>query len=243
VNDQFSCYLTNTCSPEYLEETMEYKFAIAEQFRCGAKRRIFGYKRLPKWASGKRDALTIYDEITCALPCHDLAAQSFYSKGLLLSETKDFRCSVEAFQTLIRRFPMHELAPEAYLASLSVYLGQACCEYQNPDVLALAEIILRRFADDFPNEERLCEGEALFAEMKEVFAYGLYETGSFYERTCHPQASVLYYSSAIQQFPDTCVADKARQRLASLLACNPCLTVPQRMCDVEEDVCHGESLL
>lgn len=234
ANDHFSCYLEKSCSPEYLEETIEYKFAIAEQFRCGALRRILGSKRLPKWIGGKSYALKIYDEIICALPCHDLAAQSFYSKGMLLSEIKDYRCSVEAFQTLIRRFPMHELAPEAYLASLCVYLSQACCEYQNPDVLALAEIVLRRFREDFPNEERLCEGEELFAQMKEVFAYGLYETGAFYERTCHPQASVLYYSSTMHQFPDTCMADKASHRLVRLLGRYPCLVVPQ-MCTEERE--------
>ncbi|MDP1835483.1 MAG: tetratricopeptide repeat protein [Chlamydiales bacterium] len=230
-NDQLTKYLKESCSPELLEEAMDYKFAIAEQYRCGAKRRFFGYKRMPKWVCGKTHAIQIYDEIVSTLPCHDLAAQALYSKGMLLCELKDFQGSVEAYQSLIRRFPLHELAPESYLTIIQVYLQQAHCEYQNPDILALAEIVLRRFMEDFPNEERLCDAESQVKEIKEVFAYGLYETGVFYEKVKKPHASALYYSSAIRQFPDTGMAASARDRLNYLLKCNPGLVVPEGTMD------------
>jgi outer membrane protein assembly factor BamD (BamD/ComL family) len=226
ANEYLSSYLKNSQSPELLEEAMEYKFATAEEYRCGAKRRFFGHHSMPKWVCGKSHALTIYDEIVATLPCHELAVKSFYSKGFLLCELNDFRASVEAFQALIRRFPTHELAPEAYMAIMDVYLQQAHCEYQNPDILALAEIVLRRFSEDFPNEERLAQAAAQVKEIKEVFAYGLYETGVFYEKVSKPQASALYYSSAIRQFPDTCMAQNARDRLNYLKSHFPNLNVP-----------------
>ncbi len=234
ANDELSGYLRACTSPEFLEETMEVKYAIAESLRGGAKRRIFGSKFFPKWLSGKDLAITIYDEIVSTVPCHDLAAQSLFAKGLILCELKDYACSVEAFHMLVRRFPLHELAPEAYLEAIRVYLQQAFCEYQNSDILALAEIVLRRFQQDFPNEERLAEAECDLAQIREIYAYGLYETGAFYERTCHPQASVLYYCCAIKQFPDTAVAQCARERLADLSCRYPGLNVDPE-CMVEAD--------
>ncbi len=236
ANDELTEYLRLSCSPEYLEEAMDYKFSIAEQFRCGAKRRCFGSQRFPKWVSGYETAICIYDEIVSTLPCHDMAAQALFSKGSLLCELNDFPCSIEAYQTLIRRFPLHELAPESYMAILQVYLVQATCEFQNPDLLALGEIVLKRFKEDFPNEARVCQAEADLLELKEIYAFGLYDTGQFYERICQPQASALYYSSAIRQFPDTIIAENARQRLCCLMNCHPCLDIPEGTFDVEENV-------
>ncbi len=234
ANNNLTTYLQNSCSPEFLEEAMEYKYAIAEAFRGGEKRRIFGSRRFPKLVSGYDTAIKIYDEIISTLPCHELAAQSLYAKGCLLCEMRDFRCSIEAYQALIRRFPLHELAPESYLAIMNVYLTQAKCEFQNPDLLPLSEIVLRRFQEDFPNEERLEEASNYILELKEVYACGLYQTGLFYERTCKPQASVLYYSSAIQQFPETCVAANARERIGYLLNTCPGLDVPEGTLDADE---------
>ena len=122
----------------------------------------------------------------------------------------------DSFQLLIRRFPKHELAPECYLYISKIYLEQSWYEYQNPDILAFAEINYRRFEKDFPREERLCEIQADLVAIKEIYAAGLYETGNFYERVRRPRAAVIYYHDAIHQFPDTCVAELCRERLDCL---------------------------
>lgn len=133
ANDAFTSYLKSTNQPAYFEETLSYKFAIAEQFREGAKRYCFSSKKMPKWASGHDLALQIYDEVIHSLPCHDFAARSLFGKALIYWKDCSWRESVEALQTLIRRFPKHELAPEAYLGITRVYLEQAHREFQNPD--------------------------------------------------------------------------------------------------------------
>ena len=101
------------------------------------------------------------------------------------------------------------MAPLAYLCINRVYVEQSLSEFQNPDLLALAQINYRKFARDFPKEERLAEAEADIHAIKEIYARGLYDTGQFYERVSKPKASVIYYLNAIKQFPDTHVADYA----------------------------------
>lgn len=153
ANDEFSEYLKAQHHPKYFEHAIEFKYAIAERFKDGARRRLLGWKQMPKWASGKKSALTIYDEVIASLPCHQLAAKALYAKANLLWEMKEYRESIECFQILIKRFPKHEFAPDCHLAITEVYLEQSRNEFQNPDLLALAQINLRRFKLDFPRRK------------------------------------------------------------------------------------------
>lgn len=216
ANESFTQYLKSTNQPKYFEETISYKYQIAEKFRLGAKRHVFGTKKMPKWAGGQAIALQIYDEVIYALPCHELAALSLFAKASMLWEEGDWKEAVDCYQTLIRRFPKHERAPEAYLCINRVYLEQSKKEFQNPDLIVLAQINLKKFAKDFPKDERLAHAEADVQAIKEVYARGLYCTGKYYERTGKPGASIIYYQSAIKQFPDTKTARICQERLAIL---------------------------
>lgn len=221
ANETLTSYLNGQNNPSFFEEAIGYKVQIADKFRCGARKRCFGTKMLPKWASARSLALEIYDEVITSLPCHDFAAQSLYAKGYMHWEDQDYKESVDAYQTLIRRFPKHELAPTAYLCINQVYLEQAEVEFQNPDILALAEINLKRFQRDFPKDENLVEAEGNVQAIKEFYARGLWETGQFYERIDQPGASAIYYARAIRQFPDTSFARCCSYRLSVVAAlCN-----------------------
>jgi outer membrane protein assembly factor BamD (BamD/ComL family) len=216
ANDAFTNYLRVLSTPKYFQQAIEYKFSIAERFKNGEKKSLLGAKIIPKWFSGKALAVEIYDEVIAALPSHEFAAQALYAKGQLLWEMKEFRESVEAFQTLIKRFPRHEHAPESYLAITKVYLEQSQYEFQNPDLITFGEINLRKFALDFPREERIAEMKSDVDQIKEVYAKGLYETGQFYERINKAEASLFCYKNAKEKFPETQIAKKCEERIAAL---------------------------
>jgi outer membrane protein assembly factor BamD (BamD/ComL family) len=218
ANEAFDVYLASTSNPQYFELAFGYKFAIAEQFRCGSKRRFCASRRLPKWACGRELAVKIYNEVISSLPSHEYAVQALYSKGWLLWEDRDHKGAVESFQSLVRRFPKHELTPECYILINHVYLDQSLHEFQNPDILALAEINTQRFIRAFPKEDRLTEAETLVQCIKEVNAKGLYDIAVFYETTNKPRAAVIYYQHTIARFPDTAFAREATFRLDILRA-------------------------
>lgn len=216
ANEAFSEYLKVQNNPRYFQSAVEFKFSIAEHLNAGARCRPFCSKQLPKWLPGETLASKIYDEVIAAVPCHELAARALIAKGCLLWRWQDYRPAVEAFQMALRRFPKYERAPDCYLYIGKIFLEQSRWEFQNSDILAFAELNLRRFEREFPGEERLCEAEADVMEIKEIYANGLYETGRFYERTYKPRAAIIYYNDAIRQFPDTCVAGLCRDRMSCL---------------------------
>lgn len=238
ANFAFSEYLRVQNNPKFFLEAIEYKYQIAERFRCGARRRFLGSRKFPKWATAKTLALKIYDEVIAALPSHELAANALYSRGCLLWKLRDYRQSIDAFQLIIRRFPKSEIAPSCYINIGRIFVEQCRLEYQNPDLLALAEINFRRFQRDFPREERLCEVEALVSEMKEIYAEGLYDTGKFYEKVGKPMAAVIYYRNVINRFPETCIAERAKQHLERLLPPPPCIVEEE---EEEEEECAAQA--
>jgi outer membrane protein assembly factor BamD (BamD/ComL family) len=235
ANTAFSQYLSGQSNPRYFQETIDYKFAIAEQFRKGARRHFYGSRHFPKWGKGECLALNVYDEVIAAMPSDDLAARALFSKACLMWRMGDYRDSVDTYQMLIRRFPKHELAPESYARIIKVYIDQSKRERQNPDILAFAEMNLSKFESEFPGEESLQAARLDYMRLKELYACGLYEIAIFYERVNHPEAAVIYYQKAFFEFPDTNIARRSRNRLARL--CPSALTIPnpEERDDEEED--------
>ena len=216
ANQHLASYLKKQTALQHFREAIELKFQIAEKFREGYRKHIGGYELLPKWMPAKDESIKIYDEVISALPNDDLAARSLFGKGVLQLEDNEFTASVETYQTLIRRFPKHALAPNAYVEIARVYLIQSQEKYPDADYLDLAAINLRKFRQDFPLDPRIEEAEKIFSLMQEVFAQSFYEIAQFYERTKKPHASILYYSKIIKTFPNTKSAELSKKRLKVL---------------------------
>lgn len=217
ANEYFSTYLKEQLTPKFFEEAIRYKFLIAQAFENGAKRRFLGKESMPKWLSGKREAIEIYDEVITALPQHDLAVQSLYGKANILFSEEDFKESIEVFQTLLRRFPKSPLARDSYVAITKVYKARSEKDYADPDFLDLAEINVKKFRIDFPGDPKNAAAEEVLHAMMEVYARDLYKTAQFYERTKKPKASIIYYTKIMNKYPLTETAMKSQQRLNVLL--------------------------
>jgi outer membrane protein assembly factor BamD (BamD/ComL family) len=212
ANDAFTEYLKFD-HPPLFRQVIEYKFTIAEKFCNGANKRFFGVKNMPKLASGKNLALEIYDEIISSVPADDLASRALFSKAKLLCSLRHYQECIDTLQILIRRFPKHELGPEAYVMISQAYLLKSEYEYQNPDLISFAELNLKKFEQDYPSEERISLAKEYVCQIKEVYASGLYETGCFYERKKKPHAAIVYFKKAITDFPDTTIAKKCQSKL------------------------------
>lgn len=217
ANKQLSAYLKKQVALQHFRDAIEVKFQIAEQFKDGAKKHMMGWKALPKWIPAYDEALKIYDEVISALPNDDLAARALYGKAFLLFADEEYSSSIETCQTLIRRFPKHELSPEAYVQIARTYLKESQEKYPDADYLDLAEINLKRFRLDFPSDERVAVVEKIFEEMEEVYASNFYEIGQFFERTKKPHAAIIYYSKIVKTFPNSSSAQKSRGRLKDLV--------------------------
>jgi len=213
ANQYLSSYLKKQTALQHFREAIELKSQIADKFCGGYKKHIGGIEFLPRWMPAKDEAIEIYDEVINALPNDDLAAKALFGKGKVLLEQEEYTSSIEVFQTLIRRFSKHALAPEAYVEIAKVYYIESKEKYPDADFLDLATLNLKKFRQDFPSDERLEAAENILADMQEVYAESFYEIAQFYERTKKPHASVLYYSKIVKTFPNTKTAELSNKRL------------------------------
>lgn len=216
ANIAFTNYLQTSEHPEFFEDVIQYKYCIAEYFKAGNKRRLFKVRYCPKWATARTMALKIYDEIILTVPNHEITAMALFSKGDMLCSMGEYRDSIDSYQILIRRFPKNELTPQAYLNISKCYFEQSRYEFQNPDLLGLAELNVRKFKEDFPRDERVNDAEIFICRIKEMYAKGLCDLALFYLRKDKPDAAVIYFRSVIEEFPNTRVADFSRQKLQEL---------------------------
>lgn len=217
ANTALSDYLKQSTSPSHFGEAIEMKFAIAEFFREGGKKRLFGSHKLPAILSAKDDALKIYDEVIATLPHHELAAKSLLGKAKIQAEEGDFKPSVETLQLLIQRFAKQEFAADGYLEISRVYLGQSKEQHVDPNLLDLVGANYRKFQAAFPRDDlRLKEANECITEMKELYASHLVETAQFFRKRHKSDASRIYLSTVVSKYPETQAADRAREMLENL---------------------------
>ncbi len=215
-NKALTEYLHKQAQPKFFQETMRYKYEIARKFHQGERRHLFGARKLPKLVSADDDAIKIYDEVINTLVADDMAMNSLYYKGLLLSKMEEYSDALETFQQLTRRFPTSERAIESYLAIGDVYLKQCDPKHQDLNLLSLAELNFKHFKEAFPNEKKIKNSEDQIAKMKEIYAEGLYEIGRFYERTKKNKAAIIYYTKICDIFPATTAARHSEERLLKI---------------------------
>ncbi len=216
ANEYFSSYLNHSVAPSHFEETMRLKFSVAEAFRLGEKKPLFGSHKLPKILSAEEDALQIYDEVISALPHNEIAAKALLGKAELQSKAEDYKPSLETLDLLIRRFPKQTFAAQGFLQKSHVYLLQAQEGSSDPTLLGLADINLRKFRLAFPREEGLVQTENDLAAIQEIFAEHLMKTGRFFQKTKKIPAAKLYYIKVTAHFPKTKAATEAQERLSCL---------------------------
>lgn len=216
ANERFTEYLNRTASPKHFEEAIHYKFRIAELFRNGAKKPLFGSHKMPKFLPAQEDALTIYEDVIAAMPHDEIAAKSLLGKAQIEAKFEDYKPSLETLDLLIRRFPKHDLAAQAFLEKSHVYLMQSKDRSLDPALLDLADLNLHKFRLAFPREDRVLEVEKEVAQIQEIFAEHLMDVGRFFEKTHKIPAAVLYYSKVLAQYPGTEAANLAASKLESL---------------------------
>lgn len=213
ANYALSSYLACQTAPHYFEEAVYYKLCIADRLAAGEMIHPIESIKLPKCIPARGLALEIYDEVITLMPTSEMASEALYKKAGMQWSYGLYREAIVTYQTLIRRFPKHEMAPDCYLNMLYIYLAESRIEFQNPDILSFAEITLKKFEQDFPRDEGIETGKCVIATIREVFASGLYNIADFYMRTCHTRAAVIYYQMVIVKFPGTKTADRALDQL------------------------------
>ena len=220
ANESLSNFLEKYASPNHFDDAMQYKFFIAQQYEKGARKHVFGQTVLPKWADAREDAYKIYEEVIQTAGRSEIAAKSLFQKGSMKKEDRQYKEAVLTFQALIRRFPKHHLAADSYVKIAEVYKEQLKKVSPDSDLLDLAQINYRKFAFDFPSEERMANVETMIGEMMDLFAEDLWKAAAYFDKKGKKSSAVLYYKTIVKRYPKSHYAHSAFERLAEMSELN-----------------------
>lgn len=216
ANGFFNKYLDQNEEPRFYKEAIEYKFRIAKKYFFGAKKRLFGTKKLPKWERGKEDAKNIFEEVMQAFPGTSMEAEAQYCVGRILLSQKEYEESLQTFIELIRKHPDTSFAIDAFVSISRIYVKDTNDKNFDLDHLELARINLKNFQEAFPKEEKIVKVQRDVRKIEEIYASNLFTIGKFYERTKKRNAAKIYYEKILFLFPDTKTALEAKKCLKTV---------------------------
>lgn len=216
ASKQFSTYL-KTPGILHFEEIIKVKFEIGKIYAGKTMAPFNSIRQLVRIPLHKKKGIAVFNEIISLVAFSDLAAHSLFYKGELLNAVGEYKEAVDAFESVIRGFGVHELVPQCYLGIAQAYLLEyQFSESKDPEALDLAELNLQRFEKAFPQSELKVSLEQCLVDMKEEYASDLYETGRFYERISKPHAAKMYYDTVLTNFSETKTAPLCQKRLVKL---------------------------
>jgi len=231
----FSQFLDKYATAKYFEDALEYRFKIAEKFEEGAGLHMFGWEKMPKWLSAWEMAYDIYDKVITTLPRHEIAALSLKNKARMLTVDGKYKEAIDSYQMLIRRFPKHPSAPEAYISIAKLYLLESQEDYPGKDFLEQARLNLKKFRYDFPRENRLVEAEAILVEMQDRYAKDLWESAEYYLKKKKVRSAIMYLETLSRKYPSSRYTQGAMTQLVKVKKEHPELDMdPNKIISVKQ---------
>ncbi|KDU80929.1 tetratricopeptide repeat family protein [Chlamydia muridarum] len=201
---------------EYSEQLFSIKYSIAQSFANGKRKNIVALEGFPKLLKADTDALRIFDEIVTASSDVDLKADALYSKGALLFAQKEYSEAIKTLKKVSLQFPSHSLSPKAFSLIAKIYCLQALQEPYNEQYLQDARANAAALRKQHPNHPSNSEVANYIHRMCEAYASCLYSTGRFYEKKRKASSAKMYYSIALESFPETSYVAKCNKRLERL---------------------------
>lgn len=199
-------------SSEYFEKALERQYQIANLYLVGEPQRVWKVPLPPSWEQTAK----MYAQIMKNAPYGRYAAESQFKIGLCHEKTKKWSEAITAYNTVLDRYPGHDIADDALYQVGYVWFQAA----ERPDYdQGAAEKAIQAFNEfiaRFPNSDKVAQAKENLATVHSRLTQGSFNIAKFYETQKKPDAAVIYYRDVIQKAPDSEMAKIALKRIEEL---------------------------
>jgi outer membrane protein assembly factor BamD len=198
-------------------EIIGEEYRIASALLDGARSRIL-WGLLPGFTSRER-SLGYFEVIMQNAPYNDYAPLALMNIANGNQEFKNIPEAIDALDRMINYYPQSLLTPDAYLklgqTHASLVDGPEYDQASTRDAITYFE----DFMILFPGDPGIPAAEKGLDDMKTVLAESKIKMADFYffKRSNYTAAKV-FYNEAITDYPDSPVANRAKERLAQVEA-------------------------
>jgi outer membrane protein assembly factor BamD len=193
------------------DQVIQRQVEIAEQVAAARHGFLF-----ITW-SNQEDAIPMFDKIIQNAPTWDRAGKLQFRIGEIYEKTGEYELAIEAFTSLLIRYPASPHAEEAAFRRARCHIELTRYYPNSTDIRARAAMAAAEFLQRFPRSRFGSEVQAYLDTLDRDQARALYATARLYDRTGdHPASAILMYERLLEDYPDSSLAEKARARLAAL---------------------------
>jgi outer membrane protein assembly factor BamD len=159
-------------------------------------------------------AQQLFQNLLSDFPGSHLVDDAQYSLGQAYFCSKDYVTAIFEYERLINEFPTSPFVDEARYQIGICYYRQSRGIHHDQDDTWKAIREFRRFAEDFPNSERVSDAEERIQELRNKLAAKKLMVAKSYLKWENLPSVVRYCEIILNEFEDTDVVNRARFVLA-----------------------------
>jgi outer membrane protein assembly factor BamD len=203
--------------------TRRFNEIIGEQYRIasalldGARGRMLwgllpGFKQRDK-------AIEYFETILVNAPYSDYAPLSLMNVARGHQRLGNVEHAIDALDRMINNYPQTLLAPDAYLKLAQTHASLVDGPYYDQGATREAITYFTDFMLLFPSDSSIATAEEGLDEMKTMLAESKMRMADFYfYKRSNFKAARVFYNEAITAYPESVIAERAKNRLAEVEA-------------------------
>ncbi len=197
-------------------EIIGEQYRIASSLLDGARARHWNW--FPALKNRSR-GIEYFEIILFSAPYSDYAPLALMNIARGHQMLKHQEEAIDALDRMINNYPQSLLAPDAYLKLAETHASLVQGPYYDQASTREAITYFQDFMILFPNDAGVADSERGLQEMRTMLAQSKIKMADFYfYRRSNYTAARVFYNEAITAYPDSPVAELARERLAAVEA-------------------------
>lgn len=193
------------------------QYRIASALLDGARGRMF-FGLLPGFTQREK-AIEYFENILVNAPYSDYAPLSLMNIARAHQRLNNTPEAIDALDRMINNYPQSILAPDAYLKLAQTHATLVEGPYYDQANTKESITYFEDFMILFPSDTNIPAAEKGLDGMKRMLAESKMKIGDFYfYKRSNFKAARVFYNEAITAYPDSAIAQVAKDRLAAVEA-------------------------
>jgi outer membrane protein assembly factor BamD len=201
-------------SPHF-DEAIEAQFRIGEMYLAGKKKKMLG---VVAYGNSLDRAVTIFANIVRSAPQGKYTARAQFNIGLAREKQNVPEMAVEAYQSVVNKFPNEPVAADAQYQLGYIWMMAARKGTTDAAATTNAKTAFQDFLLHYPHSEKASQARANLELLEHKETTSSYEVAKFYDKQKYYRAAVIYYNEVIRQQPGSNESNLAKKRIDQLRA-------------------------
>ncbi len=197
---------------EDFNASIEGQMRVAEAYLKGRKQKILGIPTLPSM----HRAIDIYQSIMRNAPYSRYAPQAQFNIGRAKEKQGDYTGAVQAYQTVVDKYPTSDVADDALFQIGYVYLTIIRVGSYDRNASRFAREYFEDFLTTYPKHEKAAQARQYLATLGTAQTRSSLKVAQYYDKQKLWRAAIMSYNEVVRLTPDSPDAAIATARLDEL---------------------------